>query len=611
MADARNCYIKDKIKIRELAMSSAAIAPPNRPVADLEWLVSSLTAAGIFDELSLLRLRSRTRDTGCARSDVGYLASADILGAGGEVLSGEKLAQWLAEIAQLPSQQINPLKVDVDQVTAVMSKAYALNHEVLCLEVSADELLIAVADPFREDWQEGLLHTSRKRIRVVVADATALQRYTEEFYALARSVAGAGAQAKQENRRSAPKGLEQLVDLKSLQSPEANDQHIVNIVDWLLQYAFEQRASDIHIEPKREQSRVRFRIDGELQTVYDLPSEVNAAVTSRFKVLARMDVAEKRRPQDGRIKTRTPKQLEVELRLSTLPTAFGEKLVIRIFDPEVLLRTFSSLGLRGGDLRSWETMTAKPHGIVLVTGPTGSGKTTTLYSSLKKLSVESVNVSTIEDPIEMVEESFNQMQVQNNIGLDFAAGVRTLLRQDPDIIMIGEIRDRETAEMAVQAALTGHLVLSTLHTNDAPSSITRLMEFGVPHYLIKSTLIGVMAQRLVRVLCSECKTSASVSDEAWQTLCQPFRIKKPTEVFEPNGCKSCRHTGFHGREGIYEVLEWEANLTSLVGSDGATEALRTAAYKNGMKSLRAAGALKVAAGITTLDEVYRVTPAES
>jgi general secretion pathway protein E len=596
--------------MRELAMSNAAIAPPQRPVADLEWLVSSLTTAGIFDELSLLRLRSRTRDPDFTHSDVSYLASADIMGAGGEVLSGERLAQWLSDIAELPVKQINPLQVDVDQVTSVMSKAYALNHEVLCLEVLADELVIAVADPFRTDWQDGLAHTSRKRIRVVITDANALLRYTEEFYALARSVAGAGAQAKQDNRRSAPKGLEQLVDLKSLQSLEANDQHIVKIVDWLLQYAFEQRASDIHIEPKREQSRVRFRIDGELQTVYDLPSEVNAAVTSRFKVLARMDVAEKRRPQDGRIKTRTPNQLEVELRLSTLPTAFGEKLVIRIFDPEVLLRSFSSLGLRGADLRAWESMTAKPHGIVLVTGPTGSGKTTTLYSSLKKLSTESVNVSTIEDPIEMVEESFNQMQVQNNIALDFASGVRTLLRQDPDIIMIGEIRDRETAEMAVQAALTGHLVLSTLHTNDAPSSVTRLLEFVIPHYLIKSTLIGVMAQRLVRVLCPDCKTPTTISDEAWQTLCQPFKIKKPATVFEPKGCKSCRHTGFHGREGIYEVLEWEANLSALVGPDGATDQLRRAAYKNGMKSLRAAGALKIAAGITTLDEVYRVTPAE-
>jgi general secretion pathway protein E len=318
--------------------------------------------------------------------------------------------------------------------------------------------------------------------------------------------------------------LEQMLELGHIKDPEANDQHIVNVVDWLLQYAFEQRASDIHIEPRREQGNIRFRIDGVLYTVYALPMQVLAAVTSRLKILGRMNVAEKRKPQDGRIKTKSPKGNEVELRLSTLPTAFGEKLVMRIFDPEVLLKSFEQLGLASEDLIRWKEITSNNNGIVVITGPTGSGKTTTLYSTLKSLATEEVNVCTIEDPIEMVEDSFNQMQVQENIDLNFADGVKALLRQDPDIIMIGEIRDLATAEMAIQAALTGHLVFTTLHTNDAPSAITRLLELGVPSYLIKATVVGIMAQRLVRVLCPHCKQSEAIEPDAWEALTSPWKV---------------------------------------------------------------------------------------
>ena len=321
-----------------------------------------------------------------------------------------------------------------------------------------------------------------------------------------------------------------MLELGQLKSPDANDAHIVNIVDWLLQYAFDQRASDIHIEPRRDKGHVRFRIDGVMHHVYELPPAVNAAVTSRLKILGRMDVAEKRRPQDGRVKTKSPDGNEIELRLSTLPTAFGEKMVARIFDPDVLLRSFQELGLGGDDNQRWQTMVGASNGIVLVTGPTGSGKTTTLYSTLKQLATPQVNVCTIEDPIEMVEPSFNQMQVQHQIKLSFASGVRSLLRQDPDIIMVGEIRDLETAEMAIQAALTGHLVISTLHTNDAPSAITRLIELGVPPYLIKATVVGVMAQRLVRTLCPHCKQPEAVDVEAWNLLTRPFKARPPAAV---------------------------------------------------------------------------------
>ncbi len=259
---------------------------------------------------------------------------------------------------------------------------------------------------------------------------------------------------------------------------------------------------------------MRFRIDGVLHDVYELPAAIMAAVTSRLKILSRLNVAEKRKPQDGRLKTKSPEGDEIELRISTLPTAFGEKMVMRVFDPDVLVRSFEQLGFTKEDHETWNKMTSHPHGIIFVTGPTGSGKTTTLYSTLKQLATSEVNVCTIEDPIEMVEPSFNQMQIQANIDVDFAQGVKAMLRQDPDIIMIGEIRDLQTADMAIQAALTGHLVLSTLHTNDAPSSVTRLIDLGVPPYMISATVLGVMAQRLVRTLCPSCKGPSKTDPQA-------------------------------------------------------------------------------------------------
>jgi len=331
-------------------------------------------------------------------------------------------------------------------------------------------------------------------------------------------------------------------------------------------------------------------------------------VISRLKILGRMNVAEKRHPQDGRLKTKSPEGNEVELRLSTLPTAFGEKLVMRIFDPDVLLKSFNELGLANEDYNRWHEMTSKPYGIVLVTGPTGSGKTTTLYSTLKQLATDDVNVCTIEDPIEMVEGSFNQMQVQQNIDLSFADGVRALLRQDPDIIMIGEIRDLETAEMAIQAALTGHLVLSTLHTNDAPSAITRMLELGVPPYLIKATVLGVMAQRLVRTLCPSCKQTMAIDPQDWKELTSPWRSELPSKACEPVGCLECRDTGYKGRQGVYEVMPLSTAVKALIHEQTDLTELRKQGIKDGMKTLRISGAQKIAAGMTTIEEVLRVTP---
>ena len=515
------------------------------------------------------------------------------------------LSQWLATKSHLEFVHIDPLKIDVAAVTAVMPLAYAKRYGILCIEVTPEELVVVTMEPFNLDWLASLEQTSRRTVRAQVATPEDIKKYTLEFYSLSKSVFGARASSS-----DAPSltNFEQLLEMGTLKDADAQDKHVVNIVDWLLQYAFEQRASDIHLEPRRNKGRVRFRIDGILQLVYELPDNVMPAMTSRLKILGRMDVAEKRRPQDGRIKTKAPNGKEVELRLSTMATAFGEKLVIRIFDPDVILRSFSQLGLLAADLLSWQAMTERANGIVLVTGPTGSGKTTTLYSTLKLLAKESVNVSTLEDPIEMVVDSFNQSQIQPAIGYDFAGGIRTLMRQDPDIIMVGEIRDNETAQMALQAALTGHLVLSTLHTNDAPSAISRLLELGVPGHLLKATLVGVMAQRLVRTLCMACRKAVTPSAAVWQELIAPFVIPKPKIIYQPAGCRECRNTGYAGRQGIYEIMSIAGDLLAALSSDADMQYIRQLAVNQGMRPLRLAGATKVTEGITSIEEVMRVTP---
>nr|WP_236632989.1 GspE/PulE family protein [Endozoicomonas elysicola] len=537
-----------------------------------------------------------------------YLASLELkdLSRKGKKLDIEYLCQWLAGLAEQSYFHIDPLKIDVTAITPIMSHAYAIRHEILAVEVTNSEIVVASAQPWHRAWEDNLRHVSRKNIRRVVANPTDIRRYTIEFYRLAQSVMGASSDSGITS--ASLNNFEQMLELGNMKAPDANDQHIVNIVDWLLQYAFEQRASDIHIEPRREQCNLRFRIDGVLHSIYQMPAKVAAAVTSRLKILGRMNVAEKRKPQDGRLKTRNADGYEIELRLSTLPTAFGEKLVMRIFDPEVLVKSFSDLGFSREDERRWNVMSTQPNGIILVTGPTGSGKTTTLYSTLRQLATDQVNVCTIEDPIEMVEPSFNQMQVQHNIDLTFASGLRALLRQDPDIIMVGEIRDLETAEMAIQAALTGHLVISTLHTNDAPSALTRLLELGVPPYLIKNTVLGVMAQRLVRTLCPNCKEKTPLDTSGWKALTKPWSASAPAEVYRPVGCLDCRETGYRGRAGLYEILTMSDQVKGLINESPDISLLSRQCIKEGMYSLRLSGAQKVANGTTTIEEVMRVTP---
>ena len=525
------------------------------------------------------------------------------------VLDLNGLTQWLAQWSGLDYMHIDPLKVNFATVTEVISNAYATRFRILPVEVKPHEVVIATAEPFQRGWEAEMQPILNKPIRRVIANPQDIARFQVEFYNLAKSVKGALGNG---DVTSGASNFEQLVDLgKNNKQLDANDQHIVRIVDWLWQYAFEQRASDIHVEPRRDSGIVRFRIDGVLHQVYQIPMAVLNAMTSRIKILGRMDVVEKRRPQDGRIKTRTPDGMEVELRLATLPTAFGEKLVMRIFDPDVLVRDFSELGFSDEEVATWRDMANHPNGIILVTGPTGSGKTVTLYSTLKQLATPEVNVCTLEDPIEMIEPTFNQVQVLTDIGMGFAEGIRALMRQDPDIIMVGEIRDLQTADMAIQAALTGHLVLSTLHTNDAPSAITRLIDLGVPPYLLAATIVGVMAQRLVRTLCPQCKQPSGMRAEdevAWNALVAPWKSKMPEQLYRPVGCLDCRMTGYKGRIGIYEIMPLSAELKRLIATKAELDVLRQQAMREGVKSLRIAGARKVAAGLTTIEEILKVAP---
>jgi general secretion pathway protein E len=537
-----------------------------------------------------------------------WLAERSLEDANGKLLTLDVLSQWLADRVGLPYLRIDPLKIKVDSVARIISPAYAARFRILPVEVHAHEVVFATAEPYEREWERELSHVLQRKIKRVFANPLHVDRYQREFFSISHSIR----EVVKRNEFEFLGGVgnvEALVELGRAGKLDANDSHIVSIVDWLLQYAYHQRASDIHIETRREQGNIRFRIDGVLHTVYQMPLTILIAVISRIKALGRMDVVEKRRPQDGRVKTKTPDGQEVELRLSTMPTAFGEKLVMRIFDPQVLVRSLSELGFSNRDGKHWREMTSQTHGIILVTGPTGSGKTTTLYSTLKALANPGINLCTVEDPIEMVESTFNQMQVNHDIGLDFATGVRTLMRQDPDIVMVGEIRDLETAEMAIQASLTGHLVLSTLHTNDAPTAVTRLMDIGVSPYLISATVLGVVAQRLVRTLCPHCKQEGEIEPAAWKQLTHPWQVSPPTKVQLPVGCDKCRHTGYLGRIGLYEVLKISSRVRELIRPDCSVDAIRSTALRQGMEPLRISGARKIIQGLTSVEEVMRVVPA--
>jgi general secretion pathway protein E len=559
--------------------------------------------------MKLLKARGETLHRGRMRIEeeisaieVAASHNLEIPGAPGQILTEDVITEAVAKHAGLPFKKIDPLKLNPDVVTQILSRAFARRCVAVPLEREDDRLTLAVADPYNGEVVENIERMGYKVTRVV-SPKTDILKIITEFYGFRSSVSAA---AKEISSEVDLGNLEQFVKMKSVTDIEATDKHVVNAVEFLLRYAFDQQASDIHIEPKRDASEVRLRIDGMLNTIHRIPKAVHPAIVSRIKMLSRMDIAEKRRPQDGRIKTEHNNR-EVELRVSTMPVAFGEKVVIRIFDPDILLQDLEELGFAPREYELFRSFIARPHGIILVTGPTGSGKTTTLYSALKAVALPEVNVVTIEDPIEMVYDGFNQVSVQQQVGVTFGSMLRTVLRQDPDIIMVGEIRDIEAAENAIQAALTGHLVFSTLHTNDASSSITRLQDLGVPPFLISSTLIGVMAQRLVRKICKFCEKSYELLPEEAQTVGLASDKHKKVIVKYGEGCPQCRGTGYKGRTGIFEVMEMNEKIRDLLGGQADAERIKKAAVADGMVVLRESAVQKMLKGETTFDEVIRVT----
>ena len=522
-----------------------------------------------------------------------------------KLASEVQVAETLAAFAGLRFVKINPLELDLDVVTGALSAAFARRHGLVAIAKTSTTLTVAVHDPLAPFPADDIKNVSGLEIERVVATRTDVDAVSTNFYDLRTSLKTAEKQLAARRLPSFDLGNQEYLSAQSDEMDPAAAP-VVKALDHLLNYAFEQRASDIHFEPKRNVTLVRLRIDGMLHDVHVIPRIVYLAIVSRIKLLSGCNLAEKRRPQDGRIK-REQGGREIELRVSTMPTAFGEKAVLRIFDPDVLLNRIDQLGFSSADLETFERFLGNTHGIILVTGPTGSGKTTTLYSVLKHLSKPEVNIVTIEDPIEMVHEELNQVAVRPAIDLTFANALRTVLRQDPDIIMVGEIRDTETAESAVQAALTGHLVLSTLHTNDAPSAITRLLDLGVPHFLVLSTVIGIIAQRLVRVNCPHCSEEYAATPEEASALNLGMEMLEGRPLRRGAGCLHCRQTGYVGRDGIFQVMPVTERIRGLVARQTPSLEVFEAARREGMRTLRDAAIEKVLGGVTTVSELLRGT----
>ncbi len=521
----------------------------------------------------------------------------------GQNITEDIIVKEIAKHFGLPYLKIDPLKLDSDVVTKIISKPYALRHELVPISVAGNTLVIATSNPFDREGIDRIKQSKGYDIEIVVSSRSDIMKIITEFYGFQLSITAAQDELSSQNDLG---NLEQYVKLKSVQELGANDQHIINAVEYLLRYAYSQRASDIHIEPKREHCLVRFRIDGVLHTIHKMPKAVFPAFASRIKTLSRMDIAEKRRPQDGRIKT-VQDGKEIELRVSTLPVAFGEKIVMRIFDPAILMQQVDELGMSQRELNIFRSLISAPYGLILVTGPTGSGKTTTLYSALKTLSTPDVNLTTIEDPVEMVYEEFNQISIQPQLGTTFASSLRTILRQDPDVIMVGEIRDYETATNAMQAALTGHLVMSTLHTNDAPSTVTRLIDLGIQPFLINSILSGVVAQRLIRKVCSHCAEMYPLSEDDCRMLGLSYDTAGKYEVPSGKGCPQCRGTGYLGRTGVFEAMEISEKIREAIEEKATPDMIKQISKKEGLRTLKEGAVEKLLKGITTVDEIIRVT----
>jgi len=521
------------------------------------------------------------------------------------LIDEDTIARVLAEESGVPFHKIDPLRVDNDLVSKTLSRPFARHHVVIPIRRDADGLCITLIDPFDGALRETLENLIPEPLHFVVASKSDILAVIDRIYGFRSKVSQAEKDLGPGQRAGK---LVQMVEVRSNEELTTSDEHVIAAVDYLLNYAYEQRASDIHIEPHIEDATIRFRIDGILHDIETVPYTVHGAITSRVKVMAGMNIAERRRPQDGRIKTYRADR-EVELRVSSMATAFGEKIVVRVFDPTVLLADVQELGLNAEEREIYENWVTTPNGLILVTGPTGSGKTTTLYSTLRYLSGPEINITTVEDPIELIDPRFCQVQVNPQIDISFASALRTILRQDPDIIMVGEIRDTETAQMAVQAALTGHLVFSTVHTRNAAGAVTRLIELGVEPFLLSSVLRGVVAQRLIRRICERCAVEGTLSTEqiAALSLKVPVERRENLRVRWGEGCIDCRHTGLFGRTGVFEMLDVGRRIRSLINEGKDANEIAHAARVEGMEPLREAAMRKLADGITTFEEAVRLT----
>jgi general secretion pathway protein E len=525
-------------------------------------------------------------------------------------LTEEMIMRAVSRGLKIPFKKLDPLKLDMETVTKTIPRSFAVNHLILPLELNNGILEVVTYYPDNHHVLEDIERANQVKVRPYLSTRTDIKKILSEFFGFQRSITAAESQFGNSGVSTTVDigNLEQYVRLASAKELSSTDQHIKAAVNHLFSYALEQRASDIHIEPKRDACLVRFRIDGVLHTIYKLPKAVHSAITSRIKSLGRMDIAEKRRPQDGRIKIgRREEGREAEIRVSTVPVAFGEKTVMRILNPDVIFQQLDNLGFSRRDRVVYNSFMTAAHGIVLVTGPTGSGKSTTLYSTLKQIASPEINIVTVEDPVEMVHEEFNQIAVQSQIDVTFSTILRNILRQDPDIIMIGEIRDLETATHAVQAALTGHLVFSTLHTNDAVSTIIRLEDLGLEPFLIASTMLGALAQRLVRRNCPHCIEPYTVDAAGLRKLGFPVMGRETVELKKGKGCLHCRNTGYLGRLGIFEIFPMSEQLRKLIAAKANDSELRQVAIREGMTTLREDAWRKVQAGMTTVEEALRVT----
>ena len=562
-----------------------------------ENLLPLLKDKGLLDEIRIKKIKEVYKVTKKPIEDI--IVSL-------QFLTEEEILKAIAEHLDTEYVRIDPLNLDINIATRIIPGRFAIRYNLIVIDREDDILTIATSNPFDRRALEDIERMRKVNIKVVLTSKEDIRKIINEFYGLRSSLDAAKEQL--ETRELIERvDLGNLEQLSRIKDEDYGAAPVVKAVNHLLSYAFDQRASDIHIEPKRKESIVRFRIDGVLHPVHKLPKSIHKPIVSRIKIMAGLDISEKRRPQDGRIKT-LHREKEIELRISIMPVVFGEKIVIRIFDPEILLSNLANIGFSKHNLERYRNIFNRPHGIVLVTGPTGSGKTTTLYATLRLLSTPDVNVVSIEEPVELVDETFNQMPIQPKIGITFASVLRTILRQDPDIIMVGEIRDKETAENAIQAALTGHLVLSTVHTNNAPSAITRLLDMDVADFLIASTLSGVIAQRLVRTICAFCKEEVEITDEQLNLLKatpKEIEIFRRNKIYEGKGCFVCRNTGYFGRSAIGETMPITDELRKLIKNGISTQEINKLAKKEGMKSLRTNGLLKVLEGITTIEEVAK------